>query len=1047
MRRLIFKGPVLTASGYGEHSRQLLSFLLGSGQFDIGVVPIAWGNTAFLLEQDPFLVQIRQLAAKCERDKQAGVQYDVSVQVTIPNEFERLARINIGVTAGIEVDRVSPAWIAKANDVIDLLVVPSTHSAQTYGGVQYQTQDGKLLKLAKPLFLCPEGVDTSVFNEGAPAMPLELETGFNFITVGLGLDKGIGEDRKNISTLIKWFLERFKDDRDVGLVLKVGLMGNSLLDLDAVRRRIDELRHVTGCVGQFPRIYLIHGRLTPAQMAGLYRHPRIKAYVTLTHGEGYGLPIIEAAACGLPVLATDWSGHLDFLTVAGKKKFVPIEFTPAEIPQSCVWQGVMEAGSHWANPKEDDAKLKMKKIVMSYDRPKEWARELAKHIGEHYSLEVVGKKFNESLLQFVDQFDDTHPATADDLIRSIHRRLDIRPGQRTLLYTMPMSAGDVFVSTAVVDSLKKKFPDHRIFFATSPQYNDILRDNPDIDRVIPWEQWMADVPLLERMFTQVFTPNLAIQTLSANWVRGGKGRRLADEMAAQCGVELGDYKIRLDAGGAVEGLPVRGRPESRGYVVLHPGSGKGQWEARNYLHWQEVVNNIMKLACLPVYQVGSPEDPLYQGCYDLRGKTTYNQLACVVKEAECLVGIDTVSTHMAAALGTPHVALYGSSYANSTGPVCKRLVPSFLLETPNRYTCEKACYKYQCAVDGGHPCVNEIEPKTIVGRALDLLGKPIEDMTAYQEHRPKIAGYTHVLDAESRGYPYLESIRSMLGFCDEVVVVDGGSTDGTAEKIRAIDDPRLKVFVHRWDWTEPGMDGMQKAYGRAMCSVGPDDFLWQQDADEVVSEDDYGKIRRLVKRFPRDVDILDLPVAELWGSSDRVRTDRHSWKWRLSRNNFRITHGINRAARVVDPKTGRTYAKKGQSDGCEYIDVMTGEYLPHRNFYTTELDRLRQTDPQEYGRRMNVIFSDMPSIFHYSWADLPQKIRNFKKFWDRCWSNLYNDPKPEDRFPDVETEEQIGAKAVELDLRGGEHGKAETFLLDRKNPTIISDWLSQHLQR
>src|SRR5260370_25675216 len=99
----------------------------------------------------------------------------------------------------------------------------------------------------------------------------------------------------------------------------------------------------------------------------------------------------------------------------------------------------------------------------------------------------------------------------------------------------------------------------------------------------------------------------------------------------------------------------------------------------------------------------------------------------------------------------------------------------------------------------------------------------------------------------------------------------------------------------------------------------------------------------MVKRFPKDLDLVHLTVVEFWGGGARVRTDRHSWKWRVSRNNFRITHGINKAARLFDEKTGKTYAKKGMSDGCEYIDIMSGEYIPHRGFYGEQLERLRQT--------------------------------------------------------------------------------------------------------
>jgi len=1047
MQKLLFWGPVLTASGYGEHARQLLrAILLFGQQFDVSVCGVKWGSTPFLTEDDNFTKKIRELQDKFEEEKKSGTKYDISVQVTIPNEFQKLAKVNIGVTAGIEVDRVSPEWIVKANENVDLVVVPSKHSATSFGQVVYKGDNGQELRLQKPMLVVPEGFDSNLFNvqrgpdDGAG---IELEADFNFLSVGLGLDKGMGEDRKNFSTLIKWFCETFAGDKRVGLVLKLGLVGNSLMDFETCKVKIQQLRQMTGC-GEFPRITLVHGRLSKEKLASLYKHPKIKAFVTLTHGEGYGLPIIEAAACGLPVLATNWSGHLDFLSLPdGKKRFVPLEHDLVEIPQSCVWERVMERGTRWANVREDDTKTKLKKVMLSPEKPTEWAKELAQFLNTEFDEGKLGLQFVQALSQFLSQTGGDQTAAAEqmgpkEVRKRLHEQLKVPEGKKTLLYTMPMSAGDVFISTAIVDSLKKKFPEHLIFFGTDKKYGEILKDNPNISTVLQFDQWMMNVPFCEGVFDDVFTPNLSVQLNTSNWVHGGKGRLLGNELAAQCGVELGDYFISPE--------PIKGLPEK--FIAFHPGSGTGQHEARNYRHWKKVILNLKKM--LPEYEIvtiGQEGDIHFEGCIDLRGKTTYRQLATVLQSAHCLVGIDSVSMHMAAALGVDHVAIFGSSYSTSTGPVVKRTdVTSILIDTPNRMGCDKACYKYTCAVDRDNPCLNEIDPKTIVEAVLSLeLPAPLveEKLQTFEDSKPKIAGYTHVFNAETHGFPYVESIKSMLGFCDEVVVVDGGSTDGTVEKIKAIGDDRVKIHERKWDWNEPGMDGMQKAFGRAMVSVGQEDFLWQQDADEVVHEDDYQKIRKLAEKFPGGTDLIHLPVVELWGGGERVRTDRHSWKWRMSKNNFRVTHGINKDARVFDEKTGKTYAKKGMSDGCEYVDIMTGEHLPHKGFYNQQLELVRKNNPESYGKAMNEAFNELPVVFHYSWADLPRKIRNFKEFWNKCWSNLYNEASPEDRFPDVHSEADVVQKAKELLNRGGEHGEAKTFALGRSNPALMKDWIER----
>jgi len=1039
MLKLLFRAPVLTASGYGVHSRQLLKALLASGEYDISVMACNWGNTSYILDKSPFFEKIKDMIVKFEMEKAQGQnQYDVSVQVTIPNEFEKMARVNIGVTAGIEVDRISPEWIKKINEKVDLVIVPSEHSKNTTLNVGYNGPQGPL-RVQKPLALCHEGVNTNYYNtDPVPdeVRKFDLDAPFNFLFVGLGLDKPMGEDRKNLSLLIKWFCERFKDDPNVGLVLKAGMVNGSLMDFEVFTRRVKEIKKSVCGDSRYPRVQIIHGRLSDAEMAGLYKHPKVKALVSLTHGEGFGLPLLEAAACGLPVVTTAWSGQLDFLTIDGKKRFIPIEYDIKEIPESCVWNGVMEKGSQWAYPKEDDVKLKLKKLTLSYDKPKEWATELAKHIAEKFSERHTGWIFANTISEFLQIHAQQNPRSEAEAVELLRKRF-AGDGKKTLLYTMPMSAGDVYISTAVVNSLRKKFPDHKVFFATSPQYAPILKGNPDIDQVVPFEQWMTNVPIAEHVFDELFTPNLAIQTTAANWVKRGKGRLLGHEMAHLCDVEFGEYRIELEP---VEVLPAE-------YIVLNPGSGKGQWEARNYLHWQEVVNNVRAMTGLPVVQVGMQDDPEYKDVIDLRGKTSYNQLATVVKNAKLLLSIDSVTSHLADGLDTPQVSIYGSSYATSTGPVNRKKL-AVLLDTPDRYGCERACYKYQCSVDKDHPCVNEVSPKKIVEETLRIIANRspssviMEKLGEYKEHRPTISGYTHVLNPSRQGYPWRESISSMLGFCDQVVVVDGGSDDETLEKLKAWaqTEPKLEVVERPWDWNEPGMDGQQKAFGRAVCTG---DFLWQQDCDEVVHEEDYDKIRQLVRRFPKEVSLIHLPVVELWGDSQTCRTDRHTWKWRLSRNDFRITHGIFKDARVVDEKTGKTYARKGMSDGCEYIDMMDYTYIPHTGFYDRGMEMLRKSNPQAFGEKMNEIYGKLPSVYHYSWCDIPRKIRNFRDFWDKCWSNLYNDPAPQPRFPEVKTDEDVLKKATEMKSQGGEHQKSETFRLKRSNPAVMKEWLNR----
>lgn len=265
------------------------------------------------------------------------------------------------------------------------------------------------------------------------------------------------------------------------------------------------------------------------------------------------------------------------------------------------------------------------------------------------------------------------------------------------------------------------------------------------------------------------------------------------------------------------------------------------------------------------------------------------------------------------------------------------------------------------------------------------------------EYSPPISGYTTTRDCNKHRYPWRQSIQSMLGFCDEVVVVDGGSTDGTWEELQEwqSSEPRLIVHQHVRDWTDKRFavyDGAQKAVARSICSK---EFCWQQDADEVVHENDYIKIRQLVRNFPRQIDLVCLPMIEYWGSTDKVRMDIFPWKWRLSRNKENITHGIPAHLRRFDEEDN-LYAGEG-TDGCDYVDSETFEWIPSANFYTTEIDKYRleamagnKEVHEQYQEWFQRNIELLPSVHHYSWIDIERKIKTYRDYWSQHWQSLYD---------------------------------------------------------
>lgn len=408
-KKVLVRGPALTQSGYGEHTRFVLRALrLQEEHLDIHVLPVNWGETGWLSTDDEERRWIDSRVEACKNHIAAQLPYDISVQVTIPNEWQRIAPINIGVTAGIETNKVAPIWVEKANEM-DKVITISEHSKKGFTDVVYH---GHNPSTGQPVELrCTTPVEVAhypVKAHQAPETPiLELDYDFNFLAIAQW------GPRKNVANLIRWFVEE-NMDQEVGLVLKTSIKNNSYVD----REHMEQL--VKSCVPDIPerkcKVYLLHGDLTEAEMHSLYVHPKIKAMVSLTHGEGYGLPLFEAAYSGLPIIAPGWSGQTDFLyapfeSKSKKKKgkevlkplFAEVDFTMGPIPPEAVWQGVLEPDMAWCHPTEGSFKLRMRQVRNGYDKWLEKAQRLQEWVQQEFEWDKKHKVLTDLIHQ--DDFD------------------------------------------------------------------------------------------------------------------------------------------------------------------------------------------------------------------------------------------------------------------------------------------------------------------------------------------------------------------------------------------------------------------------------------------------------------------------------------------------------------------------------------------------------------------------------------------------------------------------------------------------------------------
>tara|TARA_Y100000592_G_scaffold38296_2_gene60566 strand:- start:7346 stop:8605 length:1260 start_codon:yes stop_codon:yes gene_type:complete len=396
IKRVIVRGPALTQSGYGEHTRFLLRSLRRQPEkFDVYLVALNWGQTGWLSENTEERQWIDSIIMKTHQYVQAGGQFDMSVQVSIPNEWERLAPYNVGVTAGIETTKVAPVWLEKVN-LMDKVITISEHSKMSlegtvYQGMHKQTRQPMTLKCEVPV----EVVHYPVKNVEHTTLDMDLQYDFNYLLVSQW------GPRKNIENAIKWWIEE-NWDQEVGLILKTSLKNNSIMDREHVTNNLSKLVMAHKPIDAKCKIYLMHGDLTESEMQSLYTHEKVKALINLSHGEGFGLPMFDAVCSGLPVIAPAWSGQCDFLYMPqknGKKKvmFADVNYDIAPVQQQAVWEGVIQKDSMWCFPHEGHYKMRLRQVRKNWGKWEKKAKELQKWALEEFNSDKQHQLFADSI--------------------------------------------------------------------------------------------------------------------------------------------------------------------------------------------------------------------------------------------------------------------------------------------------------------------------------------------------------------------------------------------------------------------------------------------------------------------------------------------------------------------------------------------------------------------------------------------------------------------------------------------------------------------------
>jgi len=407
---VLVTAPVGTRSGYGAHSRDICRSLIDLDKYDVRIWPVRWGSTPqnALSEENP---QDQPIIKRLLKSPEVERQPEVHIHIVVPNEFNALGKYNIGITAGIETT-VCPAYWIEGLNRMDLNIVPAKFVKDTIENTSFDKFDEKTKQKIgrviseKPVEVLFEGVDSDIykttkeFSVDLVNEMKEVKEDFCFLHVGHWLQGNLGEDRKDLGMLVKVFLETFKNQKNQpALILKTSGATPCILDREDILKKINNIKKEVK--GKLPNVYVLHGDLRDEEINQLYNHPKVKSHITFTHGEGFGRPLLEASLSEKPIIASNWSGQLDFLNTDA----LLLPGGLVNVPKGSFPKEFNVEGSQWFQVNYQYASNVMKEVFNNYDKYKIKAKKLAIVNKTKFTLSAMTIKLGEILEKYLPKFE------------------------------------------------------------------------------------------------------------------------------------------------------------------------------------------------------------------------------------------------------------------------------------------------------------------------------------------------------------------------------------------------------------------------------------------------------------------------------------------------------------------------------------------------------------------------------------------------------------------------------------------------------------------
>jgi len=389
--------PIDTYSGYGARSRDIVKAIIELEKYDVKILSQKWGNTPFGFIKDnpewgflvPLILQQPQLPS----------QPEVWAQITVPNEFQKVGKYNIGITAGIETTIAPAEWVEGCKRM-DLVLGSSKHTIDVLKNSKFEKRDKQtnqqvgIIEWKGDSEIMFEGADTEVYKPLTSTFDLSnVKESFAYLFVGHWMQGDLGEDRKNVGLLIKAFFETFKNkSKKPALILKTSQVGSSYMDRDAIIKKIQMIK-ATCKSKNLPNVYLLHGEFTNKEMNEIYNHSKIKAMVNLTKGEGFGRPLLEFSLTNKPLLTTNWSGHIDYLN----PEFTTLLSGSLKEVHPSAANNMLLKEAQWFNVDTGQVGHYLKDIFENYKKYKDLAKRQGYYSRTNFSFEKMKEKLGKVL--------------------------------------------------------------------------------------------------------------------------------------------------------------------------------------------------------------------------------------------------------------------------------------------------------------------------------------------------------------------------------------------------------------------------------------------------------------------------------------------------------------------------------------------------------------------------------------------------------------------------------------------------------------------------